>query len=228
MKKPYRLVIFDWEGTLSDTLGPALKALAKEARHLQLGYFDECLARRSVTLGLTIAIKKLFPHASLQQHEQILVSVQEALSTSSTEVYLFPGIKSMIENMHRAGFELAIATNKGAHSLQRVLQETGLDEFFKVTRAAGQVPPKPCPQMLHEIMETFGAVASETVMIGDSIADIEMASLAGVDAIGVDFYHQQKASLFAAGASLVFDDDEQLAQYFLDGEAIYEPVNQCT
>ena len=216
MKKSYRLVIFDWEGTLGDTLGHVVKALAEEATHLQLGELDERLARKFLTLGLATAIKKLFLHASLHQHEQLLQAVQQALTIPSTDTCLFPGVKRLVKDLHHAGFELAIATNKGPHSLQRVLHETGLDEFFKVTRAAGQTPPKPCPQMLHEIMDVFGVLPSETVMIGDSIADIEMASLADVDGIGVDFYHQQRASLLAAGALAVFDNDEQLANYFFE------------
>lgn len=225
MKTSYRLVIFDWEGTLGDTLGAALNALDYEAQKLHLGVFDKRKARRLVVLGLATAIKKLFPQASLYQHETLLEAVQLNLSTSSTQTYLFPGIKRLVSLLHQAGFELAIATNKGAHSLQRVLQETGLNVFFKVTRAAGQVPPKPCPQMLCEIMDVFGRSAAETVMIGDSAADIEMAVLAGVDAIGVDFYHQQEALLLAAGAVAVFDDEKQLADYFLDERSMDESAN---
>ena len=163
------------------------------------------------------AIKKLFPNTTLLQQEQLAEAVQYALSTHSVDTYLFPDIKDMVQKLHQAGFDLAIATNKGSQSLQRALQETGLDAFFKVTRAAGQTAPKPCPQMLYEIMDVFGVTASETVMIGDSIADIEMAIAAGVDAIGVDFYHQQKTILLAAGALIVFDDAIQLSHYFLDG-----------
>lgn len=217
MQKPYRLVVFDWEGTLGDTLGHVLKALSVESQRLNLGRFDERVARQYVSLGLVKAIKKLFPNTTLLQQEQLAEAVQYALSTHSVDTYLFPDIKDMVQNLHQAGFDLAIATNKGSHSLQRALQETGLDAFFKVTRAAGQTAPKPCPQMLYEIMDVFGATASETVMIGDSIADVEMAIAAGVDALGVDFYHQQKMSLLEAGARIVFDDAIQLSHYFLDG-----------
>ena len=217
MQKPYRLVVFDWEGTLGDTLGHVLKALAIESQRLELGQFDDKLARQYVSLGLAKAIKKLFPEATLLQHEQLSEAVQQALSTHSIDTHLFPDIRDMVQKLHQKGFDLAIATNRGPHSLLRALQETELDEFFKVTRAAGQTPPKPCPQMLYEIMDVFGVTASETVMIGDSIADIEMAVSAGVDAIGVDFYHQQKAILLAAGALIVFDDAMQLSHYFLDG-----------
>jgi phosphoglycolate phosphatase len=213
MKKRYHLVVFDWEGTLGDTLGHVFNTLKAQATHLSLGDVDESLARQCVALGLTKALYKLFPALSLHQHEQLLQAVQESLSKTLPEAYLFPGARACVEDLHQAGVALAIATNKGAQSLQRVLQESGLDGFFKVTRAAGQVPPKPCPKMIEEIMMECGVFPSETLMIGDSVSDMEMASNAGVDAIGFDFYHQQRAALLEAGAMTVFDDYTKLAHY---------------
>lgn len=213
MKKRYRLVVFDWEGTLGDTLGHVFNTLVTQAVRLELGEVDESLARQYVMLGLAKAINKLFPQASLYEQEQLLQAVQEVLSTTVPDACLFPGAKQCVEDLYQGGMDLAIATNKGPHSLQRVLQESGLDDYFKVTRAAGQAPPKPCPQMIEEIMGVFGVSPSETLMIGDSVADIEMASKAGVDAIGIDFYHQQKAELLSAGALAVFHDYTALASF---------------
>ncbi len=213
MNRPYRLVVFDWEGTLGDTLGLILNTVAVEAKRLHFGELDEKLARQYVVLGLVVAVQKIFPRLSLHQHEQLLHAVQHALATHPHDVFLIPGAKEIVEQLHSAGLDLAIATNKGQHSLQRALQTAGIDAFFKITRSAGQVPPKPCPQMLEDIMTACGVTPLETVMIGDSVTDMEMAKQAGVDAIGVDFYHQQAASLSAAGALRVFDDYPQLANY---------------
>ena len=66
MGKPYRLVVFDWEGTLGDTLGQILNTVANEARRLQFGVLDEQLARQSVELGLVLAMKKTFPHVVIR------------------------------------------------------------------------------------------------------------------------------------------------------------------
>jgi len=79
-------------------------------------------------------------------------SVQLAMVTRPTELCLIPGAKAFIEKLIAAKIDIAIATNKGQHSLQRALQATELDKLFKVTRSAGQTPAKPCPQMLEEIM----------------------------------------------------------------------------
>ncbi|MBA2656971.1 MAG: HAD-IIIA family hydrolase [Tatlockia sp.] len=213
MGKPYRLVVFDWEGTLGDTLGQILNTVALEARRLNFGELDEQVARQSVELGLVMAMKKTFPHLSEQQQEQLILAVHHSLASKAAEVYLIPGAREITQKLIDAGIFIAIASNKGQQSLQKVLHACGLDVLFKVTRSAGQAPAKPCPQMLQEIMDEFDVSAEQTLMIGDSASDIEMAKSINVDAIGVDFYHQQESILRAAGALKIFDDFQQLAAY---------------
>jgi len=213
MSRRYHLVVFDWEGTLGDTLGQILNTVAAEAKRLQFGVFDENQARQHVVLGLVMAVKKIFPSLTLDQHEQLLQAVHHSLVTHPLDVCLIPGAKQMIEQLYQAGIHLAIATNKGEQSLIRCLQACGLRDFFDVTRSAGQVPAKPCPQMLQEIMDSCGVKATQTLMVGDSVIDVDMANQLGVDAVGVDFDHQQAANLLAAGALHVFNDYQQLADY---------------
>lgn len=213
MNKRYRLVVFDWEGTLSDTLGLVFHCVAEEARRLNFGEMDEELARQSVELGLVMAIKKVFPHLVSEQHEQLLNAVQQSLMSRQNEVYLIPGAKDIVMRLHGAGVGLAIATNKGQQGLQRALHSTGLDTYFSVTRSAGQAPSKPHPRMLQEIIMELGLSVQDALMVGDSVTDMEMANSVGMDAVGVNFNHQQPELLLAAGALAVFDDYRLLADY---------------
>jgi phosphoglycolate phosphatase len=213
MSKLYQLVVFDWEGTISDTLGMILHTVSREALHLGFGEIDPYQARKYVDLGLVRALQKLFPHLSLTQQEQLVQAVQRAMVSRPAEVCLLPGVREFIQQLHEEQVELAIATNKSHNTLVRALQSTGLDAFFKVTRSAGQVPAKPCPQMLEEIIAVFGQTPEHTLMIGDSTMDIEMAQNTKVNAVGVDFYHQNEADLKAAGALAVFDDYQHVAQF---------------
>ncbi len=213
MSNPYQLIVFDWEGTISDTLGLILHTVSTEANKLGFGELDPYVARKYVDLGLVQALRKTFPDLSCKQHEQLLQAVHQAMITRPSEICLIPGAREFIQLVHDAKIDIAIATNKGQQSLLRSLQVAGLNELFKVTRSAGQTPAKPCPQMLEEIMEEFGKEPSSTLMIGDSSSDIEMAKSINVTAIGVDFYHQQEAALKAAGALAVFDDYQLLANF---------------
>ncbi|WP_133126805.1 HAD family hydrolase [Legionella nagasakiensis] len=215
MSKPYRLVVFDWEGTLGDTLGKIINILTVETQRMSLGEFSESLARQHLMMGLIVTIKKIFPHLSSVKQQQLLQAVQASLASRSMDVYLNPGAKAIVKKIQEAGMDLAIATNKGQHSLLRDLQASGLDAYFTVTRSASQAPAKPCPQMLEEIMEACNVTPSQTLMVGDSVSDVVMARAVNVDAVGVQFYHQPELAeeLFAAGALNVFDDYQQLASY---------------
>ncbi|KTD58017.1 phosphatase [Legionella sainthelensi] len=213
MSNPYELVVFDWEGTIADTLGVVLHVVSTEANLLGFGDFDSFEARKYVDLGLVQALKKAYPHLSPVQHQQLLQAVQQAMYSRPLDVCLMPGVHEFISQLHEAQIKLAIATNKGHQSLSRALQATGLDKVFQVTRSAGRVPAKPCPQMLEEIIEETGASPDKTLMIGDSPTDMEMARNLEVAAVGVDIYHQQEAVLKAAGALVVFDDYKQVADF---------------
>ncbi len=213
MSNHYDLVVFDWEGTIADTLGAVFHTVAVEADLLGFGTFEPEEARKYVDLGLERALIKAYPHLSAKEHEQLIYAVHRSMHTRSLEVFLIPGVREFIHQLQDAHINMAVATNKGHQSLARALQTTGLDEFIKITRSAGQVPAKPHPQMLEEIMDEMGGHAATTLMVGDSVTDIEMAKSIHVNAIGVDFYHQQEAALKAAGALAVFDDYKLLADY---------------
>jgi phosphoglycolate phosphatase len=213
MSNPYQVFVFDWEGTISDTLGPILHIVATEADKLGFGELDFERAHYCADLGLVRALRKLFPHLTDTQQEQLQQEVQTAMVNRSVEVCLIPGVFEFILRAHHAGIDLAIATNRGHQSLMRALHASDLESYFKVTRSAGQVPPKPHPQMLQEIMDDLGSSPASTLMIGDSATDMEMAKTLNVQGIGVDFYHQQQQQLSDAGASRVFDDYRLLGDY---------------
>jgi len=213
MSNPYQLVVFDWEGTVSDTLGQILHTVAAEADALGFGSIDPYEARKYVDLGLVQSLRKLFPTLTNSEHDLLIHAVQQAMLSRPSEMCLIPGVLDFIHQLQSENINIAVASNKGQNSLQRALQVAGLSDVFKVTRSASQAPAKPCPQMLEEIMTEFGVSTSATVMIGDSSSDMEMAHSIQVAAIGVDFYHQQAEALKEAGALAVFDDYKLVAQF---------------
>lgn len=213
MNMPYRLVVFDWEGTLGDALGPILSAVAVEAKALNMGEVDLEEARDYVGFGLVKAVQKLFPQAPMHQHEKLLTAIQIALVKNAANACLFPGAQALLERLSNAGILLAIATNRSQQSLERALLSAGIGHYFITTRTASQVPQKPCPQMLEEIIDDVSVSSKETLMVGDSLTDIEMARFINVDAVGMDFYHQQSDALLLQGALEVFDDYKKLAAF---------------
>lgn len=213
MGRPYDLIVFDWEGTLSDPLGYLLNIVEEQAACLGLGSLERQRLRRYLPQGLEFALKRICPTLTAQQYTNWLENIQSSLRSSAKEQVLFEGAEACIAAIEQLGIHLAIATNKGPQSLQKALKLTGMLRFFSVTRSAGPVPPKPCPQMLEEIMTIFDVDAHRTLMIGDSVSDIEMALALNVECIGIDFYGHQSEVLTHAGALAVFHDYAQVAHF---------------
>ena len=213
MSCQYKLVIFDWEGTLSDTVEDVLQLIAREAKALHLGDLDTSEARQYADLGLSMLLQKAFPQLNLKQQEELYAVVQAAVTQHAVEPCLLPGAKELVQNLSLQGVHLAIASNKGQQSLLRAMQTVGIDQWIGITRSAGQVAPKPSPEMLFEILEHFGLSAQDAVMIGDSINDIKMAKDIQMDAIGFDLTHHNVAPLTEAGARVVVHDYHQLGDF---------------
>lgn len=211
--KRYQLVIFDWEGTLSDTLGQVLDCVATQAKKLNFEPFDEKLARKSIDLGLVNAIKRVFSHLDSQEQYELIDAVQEELTQRHGETYLMPGALDLIQKLQKANIELAIATNKGHQSLHLALVHSGLDSYFRTTRSASQTAPKPDPEMLEQILTELAIEPQAALMVGDSVIDMEMAKRVHIDAIGVNFYDQDASALNTAGAKAVFNQFKALADY---------------
>lgn len=213
MVKPYALVVFDWEGTLGDTLGQILHLVSAAAQSLGLAKPAPKKAMACAGYSLVTAIQKLYPSLTTEQQQALLNEVQHGLKQRHDQTFLFPGVKEMLAALFAQGIDLAIATNKGDRSLQRALEQTGLQSYFLVTRSAGQTAMKPCPQMLQEILEFSGHEAKDTLMVGDSSTDIEMAQRLSIDAIAVDFYGQHHDQLINSGAISVFERYEDVIAF---------------
>ena len=98
---------------------------------------------------------------------------------------LFQGVPEMLSTLKRAGFKLAVATGKKHLSLQQSMLETGVSDLFCTTRSADKTASKPDPLMIEEIVAELGVSKQRTLMVGDSVHDMQLAQNAGVAAVAV-------------------------------------------
>ncbi|HVQ60568.1 MAG TPA: HAD-IA family hydrolase, partial [Burkholderiales bacterium] len=113
------------------------------------------------------------------------------------QIPLFPGTETMLTGLRTRGHVLAIATGKSRAGLARALDNTGLRPLFASSRCADQCTPKPAPDMLLELMAELGTKETNTLMIGDTVHDLQMAAHAGVPAVAVSYGAHPKADLDA-------------------------------
>ena len=184
----YKLLIFDWDGTLIDSVSRIVNCLRSAT--LEHGYNDrpDTEFRDVIGLGLSEALQQLLPEANMQEISNVAASYrQRYLFSDDTPAPLFDGVVDMLEKLEQQGYWLAIATGKGREGLDQALQQTGLQTRFHMTRCASETRSKPHPQMLEEILDGLGADAHEALMIGDTEYDLQMASNASMASLGVSY-----------------------------------------
>ena len=121
------------------------------------------------------------------------------LFTNDTPSQLFPGVAETLDWLRGQGYLLGVATGKSRQGLDQALLSTGLDGFFDSTRCADETFSKPHPEMLLQIMYELGVSGPETLMVGDTEYDIQMAKSAGAHALAVCYGVHSPERLMAQG-----------------------------
>lgn len=184
----YKLLVFDWDGTLMDSEARIVDCVKAAVRDLDIPMPSDDEIRNIIGLGLREAIDSLFPGADDELHHNIVTRYRiHYLSENSTPSPLFNGARAVIEELAEAGYLLAVATGKGRSGLNMVLQATGLESYFHATRCADETFSKPHPAMLEQILDELGVFPNEALMIGDTEYDLQMASNAGVASLGMTY-----------------------------------------
>lgn len=180
-----KLVVFDWDGTLFNSIGQIVDSLLYAARkYHQPLTSDE--GKDIIGLGLPEVMQRLFPTVP-ELHEDILNAYAEYYVLSSQSDSWFEGVSEMLTALQRKGVILAVATGKSRRGLDRVLLKTGSNNLFEITRAASETKSKPNPLMLQEILEHTQIPVHEAIMVGDTSYDLEMASNIKMPSIGVTY-----------------------------------------
>ena len=207
--RPPALVVFDCDGTLVDSQHAIVACM--EAAFAAEGEAPPPAAavRRVIGLPLAECVARLGPDLAGERHARIVEAYKEHFfilrQRPDHHEPLFPGAVEALDAIERSGALLGIATGKARRGLLAVLERHGLADRF-VTLQTGDVGPgKPHPAMLERAIDEAGCTAAETVMIGDTVFDIQMARSAGTWAVGVVWGYHDPAELTAAGAHRLVD-----------------------
>jgi phosphoglycolate phosphatase len=192
-----KTLIFDWDGTLCDSISNIVEAMHGAAKLMDLAPSSDQAVRDIIGLGLPEAIATLFPdmdEPGFVENLRTLYS-EQYLALEQPPPSLFPGVIETLDAFRSAGFKLAVATGKSRRGLDRVLATHGLGDFFDMTRCADETLSKPHPRMLEEILNRLETPAGCALMLGDSEFDIRMAHGARVRAVAATYGAQSRAHL---------------------------------
>ena len=114
---------------------------------------------------------------------------------------------------------LGIASGHTSHAIGPALERFGWHGYFRTVQTADRAPSKPHPGMLLQALSEAGVAAEDSIMIGDTTFDIEMARAAGVRAVAVSWGYHRPNQLEAAGASVVVNDMGELRDHIFEAIA---------
>ena len=124
---PFRLLVFDWDGTLMDSIGTIVACTQATIRELELGELPEKTIRGMIGLGLRETIETLSPGCDEQLFGRILEGYRKHWHTTYRDMpLLFTGVGEMLRELAAEGYLLAVATGKSRRGLDYALEQTGL------------------------------------------------------------------------------------------------------
>jgi phosphoglycolate phosphatase len=198
--RPYELLVFDWDGTLMDSMGSIVACTRATLTEVGLPALPEAAIRQAIGLGLGETIERLAPGTSPAVVERIRECYGRLwVATYRERPLLFAGAGELLAGLEAEGYLLAIATGKSRRGLDRDLAATGLAGRFHATRTADEARSKPDPEMLASLLGELGVRPASALMVGDSRWDLQMAANAGVAALGVATGGYHRDELVACG-----------------------------
>lgn len=216
-----KLVIFDLDGTLLDTI----EDLGEACNHAlaRMGFPTHPLQsyRFKVGNGVRKLIERTHPDANEETTEKLLALFREYYDghcLDKTKPY--PGIPELLRKLTDRGVAVAVATNKYQEAARRIVAHFFPDIPFAAVM--GQVPDrhtKPDPSVDFAVLSKCPTPKAETVHVGDSAVDIETARRACIDSIGVTWGFRPQIELRRAFADHIVSSVEELEELLLPPEA---------
>ncbi|MNF59414.1 Pyrophosphatase PpaX [compost metagenome] len=211
--KAIRLAIFDWDGTLMDSVGRIVACVQGAARDCGEPVPTAQETHQIIGLSLEVGMPRLFNLPQGGERAQALIArYRHHYLHDDTPSPLFAGASDLLHHWHAQGIALAVATGKSRRGLDRVLDETGLRPLFAATRGADEANSKPDPLMLVQILDELGLAPHQALMIGDSVHDMAMAEALQMPRLGVTWGVHDRARLAEHHPVAIVDTMEALRQ----------------
>jgi len=213
MSLNYSLLVFDWDGTLMDSESHIVACLQSAIDAMGLEPLPSRSLSNVIGLGLHEAIAQLYPEAEASTIANFINHYRNHFLSEQQPTRLFPGTKTLLEELHSRGYLMAVATGKSRRGLDRSLTETECQHLFHISRCADECFSKPHPQMLLEIMAELDVNPEKTLMIGDTEYDMLMAASAGTAALAVDYGVHDRQRLLSMNPLHCLSDIRELLEW---------------
>jgi len=208
-----RILIFDFDGVLADSLVPMLGYAEQVCRELGI-------AATPRISDLEALEKMEFSAFALQlgipddQIETFVKRNHELFSDREEPIPMKPGMGVVVADLAEDS-TLAIITGNSCMVVEKFLEAYGMRSEFQTVLCAEHEGTR--LEKILNIKNQYSAQNAELYMIGDAVSDIRAAREAGVKSIAVAWGHQSKGKLIQEEPYLIIDEPEDLLAYFSEG-----------
>ncbi len=213
-----KLVIFDLDGTLIDTIADLAASVNEALAACGFPVHTVDAYRFFVGNGISKLFERALPEgekteANILRMRQLFLTHYSRHNTEKSMPY--PGIPELLDRLDKAGVLLAVASNKYHEGTCRLIGHFfGSVPFVKVLGQREGIPPKPDPSIVQEIMAASGVRKEEVLYVGDSGVDMQTAHLADVDACGVTWGFRPRAELEICQPAYIVDRPGDILSLF--------------
>lgn len=211
-----KLVIFDLDGTLLNTIGDLAAGCDHmlRLRNLPTHTFEEYCS--FVGNGIMRLVERALPE-ELRTQEYVAAARRDFVDYYIDHIDLhtqpYEGMVELVQELHRSGVKLAVASNKFQAGTDKLIKKFFPEvEFVMICGNREGVPLKPDTALVDLILATAGVERTGCVMVGDSAVDILTAQRASIHSVGVSWGFRSRTELQEAGAEYIADTVEQLRE----------------
>lgn len=206
MKKPenIKLIIFDLDGTLVDSVKDISNALSHAVKPFGLGPISAEETASLVGDGLTKLIEKFIAaHSELTKHGESAESIKDRLLKNFIPYYSehltdftvpYPFAVETLEKLTK--YKKAVISNKREALVKEILEHFDILKFFDVVLGGdSSEEKKPSPAPIKKILQTLGFNPEEAAIVGDSEIDIQAGKAAGITTIAASYGYRSREAL---------------------------------
>ncbi|MBR1631919.1 MAG: HAD family hydrolase [Paludibacteraceae bacterium] len=209
-----KLVIFDLDGTLLDTLGDLAAACNHALEKLNFPTHEEAAYRQMVGNGVMKLFERALPQEARNMHNQELMRTYFTAYYNCHDMdrtHPYEGAHELLVSLRRQGLQLGVASNKYQQATGRLVLHYFRDiHFCGILGQREGFRLKPDRQIVDDLMRLSGVTASEVLYVGDSAVDMQTARNAGVEACGVTWGFRGREELEAEHPEHIIDRPDQL------------------
>ncbi|NIK79953.1 pyrophosphatase PpaX [Paenibacillus castaneae] len=207
-----KTMLFDLDGTIIDTNELIIRSFIESLEGIVPEGFDRDHIIPSMGEPLTDQMQRF---SGLEDVTELVAAYREVnLRLHDEYVKSFDYVNEVIEKLHQHGIQIGVVTTKMRLTTERGLKYVGLSDYIDaIVTIDDVVNAKPHPEPVSKAIALLGADPATTMMVGDSVVDIQSALAAGTTAVGVAWSLKGEQKLLEVGAHHVIHDMRDLYSF---------------